>query len=163
VRYEPSADGRDNRVLVCYKAAALDPLNGQDNSRVTVNWRSPPVNRPENAVIGIMWEERVNFVNAFPYVVKAADHGIFEGTGAEPGQGWIEVVGYGYDRVVNNGASPSDLVVLAESPVVNSRGEASTANSIYYRRGGMVFAAGTIDWAWGLDDSRVPGRVDPRI
>src|SRR5262249_20398022 len=134
VRYEPSTDGRDNRVLVCYKAAALDPLNRQDNSRVTVDWRSPPVNRSQNALIGIMWEGRFNFVNAFPYVVKAADHWIFAGTDAQPGQAWSDIVGYEYDRVFNNGATPPDLVVLAESPVVNSRGETSAANSTYYRR-----------------------------
>jgi hypothetical protein len=27
----------------------------------------------------------------------------------------------------------------------------------------MVFAAGTVHWAWGLDDARASGYVDPRI
>jgi ABC-type branched-subunit amino acid transport system permease subunit len=59
-------------------------------------------------------------------------------------------------------------VVLAESPVVGYNGRPSVAHSTYYRQGGMVFAAGTIDWAWALDDLRqrwsgTPSRVDPRL
>jgi hypothetical protein len=53
--------------------------------------------------------------------------------------------------------------VLSESPVVDVNDQASVSNSAYYRQGGMVFAAGTVNWAWGVDDWRVPGRVDPRI
>lgn len=43
----------DNKRMVCYKNAGQDPLNGSDNSRVTVNWFNAPVNRPANQSIGV--------------------------------------------------------------------------------------------------------------
>ncbi len=165
VRFEPSAHGAANRVLVCYKYAARDPLLGQDNSRVTVQWRSEVVGRPENALVGVMSEagQTVAYGQEYPYVVKAADHWVFEGTGAQRGEAWSRIIGYEWDRVIDNGRTPRDLVILTESPVVAMDGRATVAHSVYYRQGGMVFAAGTIDWAWALDDVRWPDRVDPRI
>ena len=53
VRYEASARGAPNRVLVGYREARLDPLTGVDNSRVTVAFRSDVVRRPENALLGV--------------------------------------------------------------------------------------------------------------
>ncbi|HZU04522.1 MAG TPA: N,N-dimethylformamidase beta subunit family domain-containing protein [Chloroflexota bacterium] len=163
VRFEPSADGVPNRVLVCYKDAARDPLFQRDNSRLTVLWRDPLVGRPENALLGGMSDGVIHIGEDYPYVVKAADHWIFAGTGAQPGQAWSRIVGYEYERVVDNGHTPPGLVILSESPVVDVTGRPSVSQSVYYRKGGMVFSAGTIDWAWALDDSRMPDRVDPRI
>jgi len=163
VRYEPNAAGVADRVLVCYKDADRDPLRGVDDSRVTVRWRSPPVNRPENALLGLMSEGVIAWGADFPYVVQDASHWIYAGTGAQPGQAWSHIIGYEYDRVYDNGAAPPNLAVLSDSPLVNVDGVASVSNSAYYQRGGMVFAAGTVDWAWALDDVRVPDRVDPRI
>jgi hypothetical protein len=163
VRYESAADGQPNRVLVCYKDAALDPLMGVDNSRVTVQWRNAVVGRPENALLGIMWDGQMPPFNDYPYIVKQANHWIFEGTGAESGQAWSRIVGYEYDRAHDNGLTPRDLVVLSESPVRDREGRTSVSHSSYYRQGGMVFTAGTIDWSWGLDDSRMAGQVHPGI
>jgi hypothetical protein len=72
-------------------------------------------------------------------------------------------VGGEFDRAVQNATTPPGLVVLSASPVVDLQGQPATANSAYYRQGGMVFAAGTVDWAWGLDDWRQAGLVDPRV
>jgi hypothetical protein len=163
VRYEPSASGGANPVLVCYKDADRDPLRGVDDSRVTVRWRSPPVNRPENALLGVMSEGVISWGGDFPYVVADASHWLYEGTGAVPGQAWSRIIGYEYDRVYDNGATPPALAVLSNSPLVNVQNTASVANAAYHQQGGMVFAAGTVDWAWALDDVRVPDRVDPRI
>ena len=51
VRLEPSTTGTPNRVLVCYREAALDP--NPDPNLKTVNWREAPVNRPEQALVGV--------------------------------------------------------------------------------------------------------------
>jgi hypothetical protein len=163
VRYEPSATGVANRVLVCYKQHAPDPLTSADPSRATVLWRNPPVARPENALLGIMSEGMIPFDENYPFVVRDADHWIFAGTGAEPGQAWSRIVGYEYDRMMENGATPPGLVILAESPLIDTLGKPSVSHATYYRQGGMVFAAGTIDWSWGLDDYWRPGLVDPRL
>lgn len=163
VRYEPSAAGVANRVLVGYKNSALDPFTNRDNSRVTSAWRSDIVGRPENGLLGVQWESVLPFGKGYPYVVKDADHWIFAGTAAKPGQAWSAIVGYEYDRVYDNGQTPRDLVVLSESPVEDINGKSSVSHSSYYRQGGMVFAAGTVNWAWALDDWRLPGLVDARL
>ena len=43
----------ENHIMVCYKSAVEDPLAGIDDSRVTVNWASSPLNRPENWLTGV--------------------------------------------------------------------------------------------------------------
>ena len=48
IRFEPSPLG-PNRHQVCYKSAAEDPMTGQNDALVTVNWAQPPVSRPESA------------------------------------------------------------------------------------------------------------------
>ncbi len=163
VRYEPSARGAANRVLVCYKLAPLDPLTGVDNGRVTVAFRSEIVRRPESALLGVQWESSTGAETTFPYVVQAADHWIFAGTGARPGQAWSAVVGAEFDRAPDDAARLPGLVLLSASPVADLQGQPAVAHSTYYRQGGMVFAAGTVDWAWGLDDWRTSGLVDPRL
>src|SRR3989442_323265 len=50
VRYEASAAGVANRVIVCYKDASIDPVQGPTT---TVQWRMPPVNRPEQLMTGV--------------------------------------------------------------------------------------------------------------
>src|SRR5262245_14127006 len=49
VRFEPSSKGVPNRVVVCYRYDAIDPVS--DSSLKTVLWRDPPVNRPEQSLI----------------------------------------------------------------------------------------------------------------
>jgi hypothetical protein len=74
------------------------------------------------------------------------------------------MVGYEYDHVVNNGYTPPGLIVLASSPVISSYGIADVANTTVYTApsGAVVFAAGTIQWDYGLD-SWGAGHADPRI
>ncbi len=163
VRYEASARGGPHRVLVCYKEARRDPLSGRDNSRVTVAFRSEVVGRPERTLLGAEWESTIGLGTTYPYVVAAADHWVFDGTDAAPGQAWSAIVGAEFDRAPAPADRPPGLVVLSASPVVDVHGRPAVANSTYYRQGGMVFAAGTVDWAWGLDDWRMPGLVDPRL
>src|SRR5213078_578195 len=50
VRYAPSSRGTLDRILVCYKDASLDPVQGPTT---TVEWRDPPVNRPEQTLLGV--------------------------------------------------------------------------------------------------------------
>src|SRR5439155_2098714 len=51
VRFEGSASGAPNRVLVCYKDAALDPIS--DPSLETVQWQQAPLSRPAQALSGL--------------------------------------------------------------------------------------------------------------
>jgi hypothetical protein len=60
IRYEPQPFGSHhlpNRVIVCYKEAKLDPLYGKDTSHVTVAFSSPPLNRPEQSILGVSYNK----------------------------------------------------------------------------------------------------------
>lgn len=145
IRFEPSTITRQaNRTMVCYKDADADPL-GPTNPLVTVRWRSAPVNRPENTMIGVMH-------NIYPadddLVVIDPSHWVFTGTGVQRGDHIPGVVGYEADGTFPGG--PIGLEVLAHSPPRN----ASFSEMTVYRAasGAFVFATGSIQWAWGLDD-----------
>jgi hypothetical protein len=171
IRMEPAHDATPDRTIVCYKSADLDPLNGRDNARVTVNWRSPPVSRPENALIGIMFSSLSKSPPGFPWQLSGpANSPLLAGTGLQPGQSYgCEVVGYEWDRVYDNGATPARLVVLGASPTrvtgsdnepggpTGGTGATDISNTTYYvaHSGALVFAAGSIFWGYALDSLHV--------
>ncbi len=92
------------------------------------------------------------------------------------------LVGYEWDFIVNNGSTPSGVVTLSQSTVTPASvlptydepvgQQTLPANQDYTHSqsarytpssGAKVFAAGTIQWAWGLDSDGVnPGREDTR-
>ncbi len=164
MRFEPDSAGIENRTEVCYKVQtslkdlSRDPLFGQDNSRVTALWRDPVLARPENALIGIMWSNYTQNPLGFPWrFAPEAESSLLDGTGLQAGQKYgCELVGYEWDRVYDNGATPAGLHILARSDTVNFRNERDFSNTTYYiaSSGSMVFATGSIYWAAGLDSYR---------
>lgn len=159
IRLAPSAAGVPNRIVVGYKGSATDPtapgpdpMLGVNNSVVTTNWREDPVNLPENGLIGVMYEDIISHDAA--YVVQNASHWVYAGTGFANGSSVPGIVGYEYDKVFSNGATPAGLTILSQSPVVGQTAGSSHANSSIYTApsGARVFAAGTIEWSWGLDN-----------
>ena len=159
VRLAPDSHGRADRTVVCYKDALLDPLYGKNNADVTVEWRQPPLNRPENALVGVMYAGWTLPPKAWSWRPTADDSlGLMDGTGLKPGASYgCNVVGYEWDRVYNNGASPPALHVLAISPTVAEEGYASESESAYYvaSSGAFVFASGSIYFSYALDDLHV--------
>lgn len=170
IRFDPASDTTPDRTIVCYKSAALDPLNGVDNARVTVNWRSAPVSRPENALIGIMYSALSKSPPGFQWWLNpSASSPLLADTALSAGRGYgCDIVGYEWDRIFNNGNTPPGLVELGASPTVISNGpdesssSASNAgvhdvsNTTYYvaPSGAMVFASGSIFWSYALDSFR---------
>lgn len=170
VRFEPSTSGAPNRVMTCYKDQAADP---QGN---TVRWRDTPNGRPENAMMGVMYvgDDSSNVYGGYQYVVTNAGDPYYQNTGVVEGTTLGPLVGYEWDGVVNNGATPAGLVVLGDSPafasVVDSLLPVSTdpniSNAVRYTApsGAKVFAAGSIQWVWGLDSFGVKlPRTSPQI
>lgn len=159
IRYAPDSQGTPDRTIICYKDAHLDPLLGVDNSRVTVEWRDPPVFRPENALVGIMYIDWTTPPKAFPWQVSAnAPSDLLTGTGLQPGQQvGCNLVGYEWDGIFDNGATPQDLWVLGASHVISDGKQTEVSNTTYYiaTSGAMVFASGSIYWSYALDDLRV--------
>lgn len=161
IRLGPSDLGPD-RLITCYKSATLDPMARVNKSEVTTLWRDAPLNRPENAVIGEMYDGSIpggSGAPGAPLVVTDASSWVYRGLDVANGTAIPNVVGYEYDRVFNNGYTPRGLQVLSQSPLVNSFGSHDVSNATIYTAasGATVFAAGSIYWADALDDQPTDG------
>ena len=164
MRFEPDSAGRPDRTIVCYKVQtankdlARDPIFGKDNTRVTSQWRDPVLGRPENAMIGVMFSDLTHQQRGFPWTLSPlAKSALLDGTGLQPGQPYgCGLVGYEWDRVFANGATPAGLQVLGASHTVKNNNTPDTGNTTYYiaPSGAMVFATGSIYWTLALDNYR---------
>jgi len=156
IRLEPSPLGPD-RHEINYRVAANDPDAGVDNAEVTVEWRSPPVSRPESSLLGEMYE--CNPVDA-DLVVREPGAWPFAGTSLIAGEHLAHLVGSEYDHwSPAEGGPPVEL--MARSPVV-CRGRASTSDLTYYvaPSGAGVIDTGTNQWVPRiLDDPAIGATV----
>lgn len=171
------------RTLVCYRDALEDPLAGVDNARVTVQWSSAPVNRPENTMTGVgfrhgagSWSVEDEWKKA-SYRVNFPEHWVFEGTGLAPGDSFAEGgVGYetdaadfvrdeGIARATGRDGGPPTLVVLAVAELQHwrSQGQGGFATMAIYRSAGTVFTAASTNWADSLESSPVVDRLTRNV
>jgi hypothetical protein len=164
VRFEASAAGVANRVVVCYKDARIDPVQGPTT---TVNWRDAPLNRPEQALIGVMFTNQTSGNSNVPYVVKNSSNWVYANTGFKDGDSVAGLVGYEADKTFATYPVPAaNQVLLSQSPFVAAFGNGpDTSNSSIYQApsGAWVFATGTMSWSWFLDNYAMTNATDARI
>jgi hypothetical protein len=163
VRFETSsASGSENRIMVCYKKSKRDPIAASDMSRATDKWRCETVNRPESQLIGVMYAG--DPVDG-DIVIKHAEHWVFANTGLKAGDKLPGLLGYEVDSVSD--VAHCAVQILAESPwtALNDNSLHGVAHMSIYSAvsGAMVFATGTIQWAWGLDDYPAPSLRTSRL
>ena len=163
VRFEASAQGNPNRVIVCYKNAAIDPVQGPTT---TVQWRNPLLNRPGQPLTGLMETGQVDFNSNADYVVTNSSNWVYAGTGFKDGDVVRGIVGYEMDRFDTNFPAPasSSRTLLSWSPFTDSTGAANYANSSIYQApsGAWVFATGSMSYSWALDNY-LPSLADSRL
>jgi len=159
IRLEPSqATGEPDRTMVAYKEVAQtedpyaidgDPTN---DHLVTTQWRDRPVNRPENRLLGVMFE---TVPVDGDIRITHPEHPIMAEVPLPPDHRLPGLLGYEIDRTFPDG--PPGLTVLARSPILH-RGETRYGEMTLYQAssGAWVFATGTIQWSWGLDDYNAP-------
>jgi len=137
-----------DRVIICYKVAAIDPLYGKDNADTTQQWRDAPDPRPESVITGVLYE--CNPVSA-PWVVYDPSSWIFAGTGAHKGERFAGLVGPEYDRLNPSVPFPRSMQVLAHSPLTCD-GFSTFSDSAYYTvaSGAGVFSSGTMRWVCAM-------------
>ena len=154
VRFEPSTvDGAPNRNMVCYKNLN-DPIAAtSSNYLTTVNFRSSPVNNWETSLLGVSYDT----ANVFgDLVVSDPGHWVFANTGVAAGQRLAGLLGYEVDST--NAFSPPGTAVACSSPYFVNPGSFSSrllyCNAASYTApsGAKVFASGSMQWCWGLDD-----------
>ena len=181
IRFEPSKVTKDiNRTIVSYKeSAALDPFTRDSNLDndylITTRWRNQPLNRPEDALIGVMYETFQ--VNADIIINQNAPEWAIANTQLKPNNLQASqkelhtqhsqedqlpqkiklkgLLGYEVDRMFGN--APAGTVVIAHSPY-NYKGNTRYADMTVYQAesGATVFATGSMQWSWGLDDYNAP-------
>ena len=151
-RLEPDGAGDKARVLTVYKDATLDPKARDNPKEATVLFRDPPVSRPQSMLSGLAYGS-----NTQPdYIAWRAintDAWLFDGSGIAPGDAFPGIVGYEYDHAAVPDERPANLTIVGSSAVNGFLGS-DTSLSVTYTapNGALVFSAGTIAWAWGLDN-----------
>ena len=178
-RWENSSDPSNTayRTLVSYKEthnnAKTDPLP----DIWTGTWRDPRFSpladggRPENELTGTIFTVNLSDPSTHPLTVPEPDGKMrfwrhTDVATLAPGETATladDTLGYEWDEDLDNGFRPAGLIRLSTTTVNNvqhlqdfgSTYEAGTAThnlTLYrHRSGALVFGAGTINWAWGLD------------
>ena len=162
IRVEPSLiTGDPYRTIVSYREDPdddrhedpymldRDPTN---DHLVTSRWRRAPVNRPEELLLGVMYE--ADPVDADVVIVNA-ESWVTSGTGLQASDHLPGLLGYEVDRVF--GAGPTPITIIAHSPYTIDA-QVRYADVVFYEwpSGSTVFATGSMQWSWGLDDFNVP-------
>jgi hypothetical protein len=158
IRLEPSSVG-PNRLEVCYKSAAEDPLARDQPALTTVNWGEAPVNNPEQTLIGSMYQS----VGAkADMVVTDASSWFYKGCNLTDGHTLPQVILGEYDRFVPALPGPHNADVLAHSPVP---GQSNWSDITYYTapgNGGGVLASGSASFVSMLSTTgAIPSLVIP--
>ena len=181
-RWEASTDSSATayRTLVCYKEtwanAKIDP-----SPQWTGTWRdprfSPPSDggRPENALTGTIFMADDPATNAMTVPSTDANLRFWRNTSIanlQPGQTATlpyGLLGYEFDSDLDNGFRPAGLIDLSHTTVDvphlmldygSTEGPGTATHSLTLYRassGALVFGAGTVQWAWGLDDNHDRG------
>ena len=91
-------------------------------------------------------------------IVSDASHWAFANTGLVNGSKLAGFLGYEVDGLAES--APDGLRVLAASPATNlidpSKNVVSNTVAYVAPSGAQVFATGSIQWSWGLDDFNAP-------
>ena len=116
IRMQPSSVG-PNRLQVCYKDAAEDPLAQTEPSLTTVNWNQSPLDQPESTLIGSMYQSVGAKADT---VVTDASSWFYDGCNLTDGQAFPNTILGEYDRYVPSLPGPKNADVLAHSPVPGS-------------------------------------------
>ncbi len=159
VRYE-----NGSTTMIGYKSPA-DPEPSQ--ALESVLFRDLTPSRPECALLGVQHYEGSYQWPRGDYLVGAAEHRWFAGTGLSASSTVAGIVSREHDQIPGSGSCIPHLSVLfhheGTDPLERSEAVTYTAGS-----GARVFASGSLEFSWALDDYRVNGDgfttpVDPRL
>jgi hypothetical protein len=168
IRLESSSVG-PNRLQVCYKDAAEDPMTHQSPELTTVNWEQSPVNQPESTLIGSMYQ---SVGSNDGLVITDPTSWFFNGCGFNQGTVLANVVQGEYDRYVPHFPGPTNVDVLAHSPV-SKQGNWSDITYYTVAGGGGVLSSGmasfifklsnTTEFPWNIVPKALPGITEPLL
>lgn len=143
----------ENRLLVFYKYAGNDPnLNAYET---TVAWAQPPLNRPQNSLLGVGFTDGAYSGPSAAYTIRFPDHWVFNGVSASTTSSFMtyeaDAAAYvdeieGYPRVTGDEGTPLTLTILASADLSAWSGKPGRATMTLYSRNGTVFNVATTNW-----------------
>ena len=174
-----------DRTMITYKES-LDSTQSDpsDPPTWTGAWRdprfSPPADggQPENALTGQLWDVNCcSYADQVPSAYSKLRMWRNTAVASLPsGQTYTmpgETLGYEWDSDVDNGFRPAgeidmsrtcenvDQLLLTVTEIIGP-GNACNSLTLYRAKSGaLVFDAGTVQWAWGLDSDHDGGSNDP--
>ena len=150
VRYESA-----HRTLVSWRSAAADPV--KDTTARTTQFRALEPGRPECRLFGVMYAYNAQrWAGAPPTAYEMAapsdDPWLF-GTGITRADDIPDIVGYEWDTLMP-GCFPGRVTRLLHSEPVGVDGKVHPADAVrgVARSGARMFASGSLEFAWALDD-----------
>ena len=149
IRLEPNSESVPYRQLVNYRTADSDPMTNEDPLQSTVQWRNAPLNQPESALVGVQY-----FAAGITASMKLVntDNWVFNDVDLSNGRTLKKLVAIEADGLGPSSSEPSNLEVLASSPVIYKNSRYNHAMTYYSADSGAgVFATGTIGWINALD------------
>jgi hypothetical protein len=146
VRFEPGvANPAAGRVMVGYKETwRQDPIT-PDQYKTTL-WRSSPVNRSEDAMMGVRFITQARP----PFTVEDASHWVFTGTGLKNGDVLLRPDGtsfLGYEVDAMGPFSPANTQRMAHSPATSKYANFCDMTVYTAPSGATVFDSGSIGWS----------------
>ncbi|MDB5853670.1 MAG: hypothetical protein JWR22_1711 [Herminiimonas sp.] len=174
IRLETSPLTKDpDRTIVGYKQnVQLDPLYKTNPTLATYRWRepvTPPINRPEATLIGVMFDVDSDQVDSDMIISNCLDWVCAE-TKLSPGSTLKGMLGYEVD--ILDKSSPAGIVELARSAyrqcldATCATSEIRHSSMTYYTApsGAGVFATGSMNWNFGVDNyGWNPERLNPAV
>ena len=156
VRFGPSAiTGVADRTIIAYKETAInDPdLNIPSLANLTTTlWRSAPVNLPEDALVGVMYG--TDEVNS-DIIVTNPTHWVYTYTGLQNVWAHLRLGILEATRSITcREIKPASTVGVGDE--LTAVGVPADTTVYTAASGATVFAAGSFQWSWGLDDYNVP-------
>ncbi|MBM3798999.1 MAG: hypothetical protein FJW18_02860 [Actinobacteria bacterium] len=151
IRLEPNTEGLSFRQMPNYRRANDDPITEEDPMQSTVQWRNPPLRRPESALIGVQY-----FAAGVKTSLRVVNpkNWVFEGVKVRNGTRFKRLVSIEADGLGLAEYEPDNLEVLAANPVKLVDGLYDHAMTYYAADSGAgVFATGTIAWILALDEA----------
>jgi hypothetical protein len=152
------------RTMVSYKeprGREVDPV--PDPALKTRRFRDLDPPRPECLLWGVQYQDGLYLGtrpgNDYELSDSCSGDPWLEGTGFEQPATLTGLVGYEWDAT-QEGMEPNDATAF-----FRFKGEPSNAEAVRHRTdaGGIVFAAGSLQFSWGLDDWARPGHADERL
>lgn len=162
---------QSNRRVVFYKYAGNDPNPNSDET--TVAWAEPPVNRPQNTLLGVGFTDGAYGGPDTAYTIRFPDHWVFDGISNPTTTSAFmdyetDAAAYvdepeGYPRVTGEEGTPLSFTVLASADLRSWTGKPGRATMGIYSRNGTVFNAATTDWMQALGTDPVVTQVTRNV